>query len=578
MDNRDSIITLQLGHYANFVGSHFWNTQEASFVYPDSHNGTNVSPEDLEINHGVLFREGVTNRGEVTFTPRLVSVDLKNALGSLPIHGDLYDKPPTTSHDQLESVREKNVHWGGTVDMTVEESEGKNDFLNSLDQEEEVQKQKSGNTNGSAGDHEMLTTDKETFHLESQVKVWSDFLRTRYHPRTNVVVQDYQHGDFAINPFDTYGLGYNASADLLEEIEDRVRYFAEECDSLKGFHLLTDSHTGFGGLSVRIAEILSEDYGSAKTVIAFPLTPSMPDMTEQMKAATGLVPAAFCTSMFLNSALTCHGLATGPCGLTSPLSLLKDTFPIMKTGNDHVRSLGLSSEFQPQLAYHSSSILASALDTLTLPWRSYNGSAPISSLITELNRGGRAMAGVAAAIPVLPWSGDTSLIDLLTSLEAEGKSLNSLATSLTPGSHQVSSGIDIQTLSIRGINRSMVCPSQTVTGKYAKIDHLGVALFKHYEGRVPTRSVFSIQSALPLKCPYPDIFQHPPNCGKSPPSISSMAMWQSSREGIGNTVKSLATRASKINLNKFPKFLNSGYEADTHVQTVEELTELSECY
>ena len=71
----------------------------------------------------------------------------------------------------------------------------------------------------------------------------------------------------------------------------------------------------------------------------------------------------------------------------------------------------------------------------------------------ELNRGGRAMAGVAAAIPVLPWSGDTSLIDLLTSLEADGKSLNSLATSLTPGSHQVSSGIDIQTLSIRGINR-----------------------------------------------------------------------------------------------------------------------------
>ena len=387
MDARDSIITLQLGHYANFVGSHFWNTQEASFVYPDSNRRTNVSPDDLEINHRVLFREGVTGRGEVTFTPRLVSVDLKNALGSLPIQGDLYDKPPTTSHDQLESVREKSVHWAGTVDMTVEENEDRNDFLSSLDQEEKESQQRiSGSTNGSSGDNEMQTVDKETFQLESQVKVWSDFLRARYHPRTNVVVQDYQHGDFSINPFDTYGLGHNASVDLLEEIEDRVRYFAEECDSLKGFHLLTDSHTGFGGLSVRIAEILGEDYGSSKTLVAFPLTPSMPDMTEQMKAATGLVPAAFCTSMFLNSALTCHGLATGPCGLTSPLSVLKDTFPIMKTGNDHVRSLGLSSEYQPQLAYHSSAVLASALDTLTLPWRSYNGSAPISSLVTELNR------------------------------------------------------------------------------------------------------------------------------------------------------------------------------------------------
>ena len=66
-----------------------------------------------------------------------------------------------------------------------------------------------------------------------------------------------------------------------------------------------------------------------------------------------------------------------------------NTIFLLLLGNDHVRSLGLSSEFQPQLAYHSSAILASALDTLTLPWRSYNGSAPISSLITELNRYGR---------------------------------------------------------------------------------------------------------------------------------------------------------------------------------------------
>ena len=177
MDTRDSIITLQLGHYANFVGSHFWNTQEASFVYPDSNKCANVSPDDLEINHRVLFREGVTGRGEVTFTPRLVSVDLKNALGSLPIHGDLYDKPPTTSrdrHDQLESVREKSVHWAGTVDMTLEESEGRNDFLSSLDQEEKESQQRiSGSTNKSSDDHRLQTVDKETFQLESQVKVWS---------------------------------------------------------------------------------------------------------------------------------------------------------------------------------------------------------------------------------------------------------------------------------------------------------------------------------------------------------------------------------------------------------------------
>ena len=81
MDEDRAVITLQIGHYSNFVGAHFWNIQEAGFVYASSTNPTFVP----EINHGVLFREGVTGYGrtdgQTTFTPRLVSVDLKGALG-----------------------------------------------------------------------------------------------------------------------------------------------------------------------------------------------------------------------------------------------------------------------------------------------------------------------------------------------------------------------------------------------------------------------------------------------------------------------------------------------------------------
>ena len=57
---RDAVITLQVGHYANHVGAHFWNTQEASFVY------STQDVTHLEVNHGVLFRQGVTPRGEVS--------------------------------------------------------------------------------------------------------------------------------------------------------------------------------------------------------------------------------------------------------------------------------------------------------------------------------------------------------------------------------------------------------------------------------------------------------------------------------------------------------------------------------
>ena len=85
VDEDRAVITLQIGHYSNFVGAHFWNIQEAGFVYPSSIDPTFVP----EISHGVLFREGVTgysrSDGQQTFTPRLVSVDLKGALSSLPI-------------------------------------------------------------------------------------------------------------------------------------------------------------------------------------------------------------------------------------------------------------------------------------------------------------------------------------------------------------------------------------------------------------------------------------------------------------------------------------------------------------
>lgn len=54
------IMTLQFGHYSNFIGTHWWNIQDFSFDY-DSHKPT-------EINHDVLYREGLTSKVSVLFT------------------------------------------------------------------------------------------------------------------------------------------------------------------------------------------------------------------------------------------------------------------------------------------------------------------------------------------------------------------------------------------------------------------------------------------------------------------------------------------------------------------------------
>lgn len=55
------IITLQVGHYANYVGTHFWNTQESYFTFGggDQSNEANGMSPEKEINHDVLFRAGL---------------------------------------------------------------------------------------------------------------------------------------------------------------------------------------------------------------------------------------------------------------------------------------------------------------------------------------------------------------------------------------------------------------------------------------------------------------------------------------------------------------------------------------
>ena len=63
------------------------------------------------------------------------------------------------------------------------------------------------------------------------------------------------------------------------------------------------------------------------------------------------------------------------------------------------------------------------------------------------------MAAVAAAVPSWPSTGHDTLVEHLADLEARGLSFNSHATSLTPGCHDVTTGIDTQIVNLRGIGR-----------------------------------------------------------------------------------------------------------------------------
>lgn len=47
------ILTLQFGHFSNYVGTHWWNIQEQSFEYNSLAS---------EVNHEILYREGLTDQ------------------------------------------------------------------------------------------------------------------------------------------------------------------------------------------------------------------------------------------------------------------------------------------------------------------------------------------------------------------------------------------------------------------------------------------------------------------------------------------------------------------------------------
>ncbi|NXN99320.1 MSTO1 protein, partial [Rhinopomastus cyanomelas] len=61
-----------------------------------------------------------------------------------------------------------------------------------------------------------------------------------------------------------------------EELEDRLRFYAEECDFLQGFQVLCDLHSGFSGVGAKATELLHDEY-SGKGILSWGLAPGRSD-------------------------------------------------------------------------------------------------------------------------------------------------------------------------------------------------------------------------------------------------------------------------------------------------------------
>lgn len=159
------IVTLQFGHYSNYIGAHFWNLQELSFDY------TGVIK--TEVNHDILYREGRTTTTEITYTPRLLLADLKGSLKTLREGGGL-----------PEENLEISLPWD-TIEKTEKPVANKNEYLEDIDSEQ-------------ASATEL---DKKQYNFEQNVTTWTDYLYPRFHSRTVNIVKEYEHGDINVSIF-----------------------------------------------------------------------------------------------------------------------------------------------------------------------------------------------------------------------------------------------------------------------------------------------------------------------------------------------------------------------------------------
>ncbi|KAK2719368.1 hypothetical protein QYM36_005001 [Artemia franciscana] len=276
-----------------------------------------------------------------------------------------------------------------------------------------------------AGDSNISSTTGNR-NLESHIKVWTDYLRPHFHPKSILLTKEFEYQSPAkpFNFFDSGVLEWNKSY-LGEDIEDSLRFFAEGCDVLQGFQLLFDAHDGFSGVAEKTLELIHEEYGK-KTTHAFPVMPSRFSSDTQEKAKVRLINIA----LSFNSCIE-HTFFT-------PLTLAKTYGLSAGKGVSYVNYID-------SCDYHTSAIIASALDTLTLPYRLKNSNVRWEELLNLFSQSDRKLSTLNVQFPFV-MNEDESLLELL------GKSQEDVWTTLCPSSK--SNAVFSQSIVFRGLQDS----------------------------------------------------------------------------------------------------------------------------
>jgi hypothetical protein len=452
------IVTIQVGSYANYIGSHFWNFQDELLGLAEDPQADLVF-KNHSCDMDVLYRSGETHKGVLTYTPRLVSIDFQGSLGSVSSQGTLYSEA---------SLVPEVVTWEGNITTQASRPRTKNKFLKSLDENEPQSE-----------NHDLDVVQC----LEDNVEYWTDYSKVHYHPKSLYEINGLWKD---VQDFNNYGIGKEAFYENQrgEEINERLRFFIEECGHIQGIQFTVDNTGGFSGIAGEFLENIADEYANIP-VLLYSVNPPVSNLNIQNRKQT--------LSSNLHDAVSFARFSSF-CKLIVPLGL-----PSLETSE--VSKYLHIQDYKP---YHTSAAYASALHTISLPFR-MKQVGPTSNSKYECGS-----MDVYEAVRILAGQGRqnmVSILDLAMPAPSLSETEESLVSRLKPLIAETNEDAEdsqaVEYMSLHGLLGS--------GGEHATVDEAKDAIESAYEKitRKPRFShVSSSRCPLPIPLPFPSIFSN----------------------------------------------------------------------
>ncbi|KAG2135404.1 Misato segment II tubulin-like domain-containing protein [Suillus bovinus] len=340
------IIYIQAGPFANYAGTHFWNTQESYFTYDDD--------DEPIVNHDLSFEEGRNPQNQPTLCPRLLTFDQKSNFGTLA----------KTSQADAAIDASLDTTWRGRVVRETQDPIPQSEYHARLEGE---------------------TDEGDPERTDSNIRYWSDYSRVFFDRKSIQAVPD---------ALESTEAGWSVGQDLFrrynedtELMEGAFRLLVENCDNFQGLQMMQDTPC-FGGFSHAFLTAFRDEFLKASTINFSFLSDADPNHAG--------IDNFLDTKRIINDALCLQSLH----------QLSDIAFPILNPSRWSALESNLSQglAYDKNSLYHTSGVISSLIETATLPLRLKGSREDIATMADHLNWRKCSRLGQLGGVVSLPCS------------------------------------------------------------------------------------------------------------------------------------------------------------------------------